>query len=38
MKINENMAIGLLKNEMIYILMEKDDNKRSELYDELTEK
>lgn len=33
MTINENMAIGLFKNEMIYIILEEDENKRLELYD-----
>ena len=38
MTINENMAIGLFKNEMIYIMLEEDDNKRLELYDKLVNK
>lgn len=32
------MAIGLFKNEMIYIMLEEDDNKRLELYDKLVNK
>lgn len=38
MTINENMAIGLFKNEMIHIMLEKNDNKRLELYDKLINK
>lgn len=38
MTINENMAIGLFKNEMIYIMLEDDKNKRLELYDRLINK
>ena len=38
MTINENMAIGLFKNEIIYIMLEEDDNKRLELYDKLVNK
>lgn len=38
MKINENIAIGLFKNEMIYILLEDDENKRIERYDKLCKK
>ena len=35
MKVNENVAIGLFKNEMINIMMEEDDEKRLERYDKL---
>lgn len=35
MKVNENIAIGLFKNEMIYIMMEEDDNERIKRYDKL---
>ena len=38
MTINENMAIGLFKNEMIKIMLETDDNKRLKQYDKLIEK
>lgn len=38
MKINENVAIGLFKNEMIYILLETNENKRLERYDKLSKK
>jgi len=38
MTINENMAIGLFKNEMIKIMLEKDENKRLKLYDNLIKK
>lgn len=38
MTINENMAIGLFKNEMIKIMLEEDENKRFELYDNLIDK
>lgn len=38
MTINENMAIGLFKNEMIYIMLEQNDNKRLELYNKLINK
>ena len=38
MKVNENIAIGLFKNEMIYIMMEKDDNERIKRYDKLCTK
>ena len=35
MKINENISIGLFKNEMIYIMLEEDDKKRLKRYDKL---
>ena len=35
MKINENISIGLFKNEMIYIMLEDDDKKRVARYDKL---
>ena len=38
MKVNENIAIGLFKNEMIYIMMEEDDNERIKRYDKLCTK
>lgn len=38
MKVNENVAIGLFKNEMIYIMMEEDDNERVKRYDKLCTK
>ena len=38
MKINKNMAIGILKENMIYILMENDENKRKKMADELEKK
>lgn len=38
MKINENVAIGLFKNEMIYIMLEEDENKRLKRYDKLCKK
>ncbi len=37
MKINHNMAIGLLKDYFIYIIMETDDKKRLSLMDEFEE-
>ena len=38
MKVNENIAIGLFKNEMIYIMLEEDDDKRVKRYDKLCRK
>lgn len=38
MTINENMAIGLFKSEMIKIMLEEDENKRLKLYDKLINK
>ena len=38
MKINENISIGLFKNEMIYIMLEDDDKKRLKRYDKLCKK
>lgn len=38
MTVNENMAIGLFKNEMIKIMLEEDENKRLKSYDKLIEK
>lgn len=37
MKINHNMAMGLLKDYFIYIIMEPDKNKRLHMMDELEE-
>ena len=36
MKVNENIAIGLFKNEMIYIMLEEDNKKRLKRYDNLS--
>ena len=38
MKVNENIAIGLFKNEIIYILLEEDNEKRLTRYDNLSKK
>ena len=38
MKVNKNMAIGILKENMIYILMEEDENKRVRMSDEFEKK
>lgn len=38
MKINENMAIGLLKNDLIFIMLEDDEAKRLSLFDALVAK
>lgn len=38
MKVNENIAIGVFKNEMIYIMLEEDDDKRVKRYDKLCRK
>lgn len=38
MKINENISIGLFKNEMIYIMLENDNKKRLKRYDKLCKK
>lgn len=38
MKINENISIGLFKNELIFIMLEEDDAKRLERYDKLSKK
>ncbi len=38
MTINENMAIGLFKNEMIKIMIEADENIRLKICDKLIEK
>lgn len=38
MKINENISIGLFKNEMLYIMLEEDDKKRLKRYDKLCKK
>ena len=35
MKVNENVAIGLFKNEMINIMLEEESEKRVALYDKL---
>lgn len=38
MKVNENIAIGLFKNEMIYIMLEEEDDERVKRYDKLCKK
>lgn len=38
MKVNENIAIGLFKNEMIYIMLEEDNKKRIKRYEKLSKK
>ena len=38
MTVNENMAVGLFKNEMIKIMLKKDENNRLKMYDKLIEK
>lgn len=38
MKVNENIAIGLFKEEMIYIMLEDDEEKRLKRYDKLSKK
>lgn len=38
MKINENVAIGLLKNEMINIMLEEDEDERIKRYEKLMNK
>lgn len=38
MKVNENVAIGLFKNEMIYIMLEANDKERLKRYDKLCKK
>lgn len=38
MKTNGNIAIGLFKNEMIYIMLENDEDKRLKKYDKLSQK
>ena len=38
MKVNENIAIGLFKNEMIYIMLEENDDERVKRYDKLCRK
>ncbi len=38
MKVNENIAIGLFKDEMIYIMLEEDEEKRLKRYDKLSKK
>ena len=38
MKINENISIGLFKNEMIYIMLEYNEKKRVKRYDKLCKK
>ena len=38
MKVNENIAIGLFKNEMIEIMLEEDEEKRTKKYDALCSK
>lgn len=37
MKINKNMAIGILKQNLIYIIMEECEEKRSQMSEELTQ-
>ncbi len=36
-KINNNMAIGIFKNTLIYIFLEEDNNKRAEMMDRFLE-
>ena len=36
-KINNNMAIGIFKNTLIYIFLEEDSNKRAEMMDKFME-
>ena len=36
-KINNNMAIGIFKNTLIYIFLEEDSNKRAEMMDKFLE-
>lgn len=38
MKVNENVAIGVFKNEIIYIMLEESDEKRIERYDNMCKK
>jgi ribosomal protein L17 len=38
MKINENMAVGFFKNELILLMLEKDEEQRLNLYDKLISK
>ncbi len=38
MKVNENIAIGLFKNEMIKIMLEEDEEERLRRYDKLMKK
>lgn len=38
MRINENMAIGIFKNELIFIMLENDELERLNLYDKLISK
>jgi hypothetical protein len=38
MKINENMAVGFFKNDLIRIMLEDDELKRLNMYDRLVEK
>lgn len=38
MKVNENIAIGLFKNEIIKIMIEENDDKRMEMYNKLSKK
>ena len=38
MKVNENIVIGLFKEEMIYIMLEEDEEKRLKRYDNLSKK
>lgn len=38
MKVNDSMAIGLFKNDFIFILLEEDDNKKKEMYNKLINK
>ena len=34
-KINNNMAIGIFKNTLIYIFLEEESNKRAEMMDNI---
>ena len=38
MKVNENIAIGLFKNEMLHIMLEENEEKRLARYDKMCEK
>ena len=37
MRINRTISIGILKNDLIYILLETDDNKKNQLFQQLYE-
>lgn len=38
MRINENMAIGFVKNELLFIMIESDKTKRLQRYDSMVSK